>query len=409
MMAKQKLKTAVKRVLKRKRRGSILALAVVIMLILLATGTGLLSLGYNSRLRGIRHIAEIRARAAADAGLTKALYLMNQQLAAGTLLTSDLPGESNITLESCDSAFTYTVTGDASTGYFIQCTGTSGRVSKQITTSLRLYSPFDSAIFAKEGIKLRSNATIDQYNNDPEDGNLQFGTNSIASGAIELANGTVINADILIGPGGDPAYVIKDLGATITGEISTLPSEDTLDPIILPAWVQALSSEGSLETPQTITTSERYDNINLESGGTVTVSGDVTLYITDGIVLGNTAQIQLDNTNPDSSLTIYLGGNLEGKVGSCFNNLTADPTKFKIYGLNSCQNIVLKNSSELYAAIYAPEAMVNFGNSADTYGSVIAKDFDQGNAANFHYDAALKNATLADRAVTFRLSHWQEN
>jgi len=50
-----------------KKRGSAIPLAVVAVLILLAMGTGLLSLGMHSRIYSIRTTSDIAARSAADA------------------------------------------------------------------------------------------------------------------------------------------------------------------------------------------------------------------------------------------------------------------------------------------------------------------------------------------------------
>jgi len=55
------------------------SLAVVAILILLAMGTGLLRLGLSSRVFSIRKTSDIMARCAADAGLTMALFRMNEK------------------------------------------------------------------------------------------------------------------------------------------------------------------------------------------------------------------------------------------------------------------------------------------------------------------------------------------
>jgi len=68
-----------KKLLQSKKRGSAIPLVVVALLILLAMGTGLLSLGLNSRIFSIRTTSDIMARCAADAGLTMALFRMNEK------------------------------------------------------------------------------------------------------------------------------------------------------------------------------------------------------------------------------------------------------------------------------------------------------------------------------------------
>jgi len=404
---------------RRSRRGSVLALAAVVLMILLATGTGLLKLGLNSRLLAISHSSEIEARAAADAGLTKAICLLNQQLAAGTLLrtrsTSDstyssiyaLPAETNTSLESSDASYTYAVAGNPTSGYTVQCTGTSGRVSKTITSTLKLQSPFDFAVFTDSGLNFGPSSVLDWINFDLDDFGLQIGTNSTENDAIVLGANAVINGDVLVGPGGVPGDVIKDGGAQISGDFGALTSENTLPSIAVPTSLQLTSSSGDIITSKTINASGKYRNIDLSHSDVLKISGAVTLYITDNITLDNSAQIQIDNTTP-SSLILYLGGNLEGKNGGSINNLTKDATKFKIYGLDSCDNLRFKNSFELYAAIYAPEADVIFDNSAVAYGSVIADNFEQRNSAAFYYDTNLRDADATDPLITLAVSQWSE-
>ncbi len=80
-----------KKLIQSKKRGSAITLAVVVVLILLAMGTGLLRLGLNSRIFSIRTASDIAARSAADAGLTKALFEMNEKLKVDTWDSSSLP------------------------------------------------------------------------------------------------------------------------------------------------------------------------------------------------------------------------------------------------------------------------------------------------------------------------------
>jgi len=65
---------------KLKNRGVALPLALIAIVLLLTVGTSILSMGLNARVYSIRDASDISARCAADAGLTKALYEMNQKL-----------------------------------------------------------------------------------------------------------------------------------------------------------------------------------------------------------------------------------------------------------------------------------------------------------------------------------------
>jgi len=67
------------------RRGAVLATATFLTMLLLVTGVGLLALGRTARIISIRTAADVGARGAADAGLTKAIWVMNKRLKSGMM------------------------------------------------------------------------------------------------------------------------------------------------------------------------------------------------------------------------------------------------------------------------------------------------------------------------------------
>ena len=397
-----------KKLLQSKKRGSAIPLAVVAVLILLAMGTGLLSLGLHSRINSIRTTSDIAARSAADAGLIKALFEMNEKLKVEPWNDSSLPLGTNISLPNCDAVFSYTVTGDLSSGYTVESTGISGQAQRTVSCTLQLRGPFEAAIFTKNGMELNNSAVVDWYNNTEDDKIMQIGTNSTASGSVVLRNSATVYGDVVVGMGGDPGVVINDYGATVTGDTLALTERYVMQPVTVPEWLESLPSSGAIPNDTndtTITTSARYSSIDLGNSETVTISGDITLYITGDIILGNSAELGIED---GASLILYLGGDFEGKNSSTVNNETQDAQKLKIYGLDSCETIQFKNSSDFYGAIYAPNADLVMNNSANIYGSVVSKSFDQRNSGTFNYDVMLRDVSINDEAVYFTITNWHE-
>ena len=395
-----------KKLLKSKRRGSAIPLVMVAVMILLAMGVGMLTLGMSGRLYSIRTASDIAARCAADAGLTMALFEMNEKLKVKPWNDSSLPEATNESLPYCDAVFSYTVTGDPSTGYTIESVGTSGIAERKVVCILKPQGPFEFAVFAEEGAELKNSALVDWYNFDADDEILKFGTNSVASGTFIFKNSSTINGDVVVGVGGNPDIVIDDFGATITGETSALRESNVLPPIEVPEWLDSLPfSETITDDLLTVTNSAKYSSINLENEKTLLIDGDVILYVTGEIILGNSAEIQIDN---EASLVLYLGGDFEGKNSSTINNLTQEAKKLQIYCLDSCENMVFKNSSDFYGVIYAPNAEVIMNNSANLYGAVVAKGFEQRNSGTFNYDASLRDASVNDAVVRFVVTNWHE-
>jgi hypothetical protein len=394
-----------KKLLNSQRHGSAVPLVLIAVMILLAMGVGLLTLGMNGRIYSIRTASDIAARCAADAGMTKALYEMNEKLKVKPWNDSSLPEATNESLPYCNAVFSYTVTGNPGDGYTIEAVGTSGNAERKVVCVLKPQGPFEFAVFGDEGAELKNSALVDWYNFGADDEILKVGTNSVASGAFILKNSSTINGDVVVGVGGNPDVVIDDFGATITGETRALREANVLPSITVPPWLESLPSGGTIQNNTTVTNSAKYSDINLKNSKTLLIDGDIALYITGEIILGNSAEIQIDN---DASLILYLGGNFEGKNSSTINNLTQNAKKLQIYCLDSCENMVFKNISDFYGVIYAPDAEVIMDNSANLYGAVVARTFEQKNSAALNYDASLRDASVNDEAVRFVVTNWHE-
>ena len=125
-----------------RRRGSAIILVVFAVVVLTALGTSLLRLGLGSRVKAIRNADEISARCGADAGLTKAVFLMNQKLEAQAWDDPTLPKATDEVLPNCDATFSYKINArsiNSNKDFDIACTGRSGAAVKQISYFCHIY------------------------------------------------------------------------------------------------------------------------------------------------------------------------------------------------------------------------------------------------------------------------------
>jgi len=380
-------------------------LALIAVMILLAVGVGLLSLGYNGRIFSMRTASYISARSAADTGLTKALFEMNEQLKVKPWNDSSLPQEKEISLPNCDAVYSYTVTS-GSDGYILNSTGRCGQAEKTVGCVFKLQGPFEAAIFTKGLLNLNDSAVVDWYNYDKNDPSLKVGTNSIAPGSVALHGSAIVKGDVAVGVNGDTETAISVAsGAVIEGQTSALTEKVELLSVTVPEWLELLPSGGTIKGDTTITNSAKYSSIDLQNNKKITISGDVTLYITGDLILGNAAELQIED---GSSLVLYLGGDLEGKNSSAINNDSKNTKDLQIYGLDSCELMQFKNSTDFYGVIYAPNTDVVMNNSATVYGAAVSKSYDMKNSGVFMYDASLRNTDLDDEAVRFVVTNWHE-
>ncbi|MHC4693323.1 MAG: DUF7305 domain-containing protein [Planctomycetota bacterium] len=407
-----------KKLLQSKRGGFALALVLTAVILLLVVGIGLMSVGVHERVRGVRTTSEIAARSAADTGLTKALFTINRQLEKKTFNDNSLPHVTKELIPYANSSFSYQVTkstlSDGNDLYTVTSLGRSGRYNRSVRCTLEMKGIFEYAIWVAGQLNLKSGTTISAYNQDADDPPLQIGTNSTDSGAVTAKTGVTIDGDVIVGPGGDPDVVINNTTeASITGE--TYPSVVThkTPTVTVPQYLVDMVSGGSIGTSATLSSAGKYDSINL-GGATgydpnkvdkVNVNSNVEIYVTGDLKLGNGDEVIIQ---PDASLIVYLGGNLYVDNSGAINNLTKDPSKLQIYGLDTCKNMDFKNSGTFYGAVYAPNADVHLYNSFNLYGSVIANSFTQDMNANFYYDMNLREVDPTMIGVYMVIKRWSE-
>jgi hypothetical protein len=395
---------------KPREKGSAIVMVMIAVVLLLVVGGGLLSIGLQSQLTAVHTTSEILARCAVDAALVEAVFEMNEKLETVPWDDTLLPGATGKSLPNCDAIYSYIVTGDIDSDYFVDAVGVSGGSVRRITARLKLKGPFESAIFADKSIVIGDSALINWYNYGVGEKGLQIGTNSTDAGVIQLGNGVTVNGDIVVGMGGDPDVVIDAAWATITGDTYSMTEFYELPSVTVPEELLMLPSEGTITKDATITSSAKYDSINLGNSKTITIDWPVSLYVVGDMILKNSAELQVVDavTNPDAYLTLYLGGEVEVKNSGNINNLSADASSLQLYGLDTCESIVLKNSTDFYGTIYAPNADVEMSNAADLYGAIVADSFWQDNSSEFNYDASLRDVDTTDWGVYFVIENWSE-
>jgi hypothetical protein len=415
-----------KKLLQSKRRGSAIPLTVVAIIILLAMGVGLLSLGFNSRIYTIRNTSDIKARCAADAGLTMALFEMNEKLKVKPWNDSTLPQAINVKLPYYDATCSYRVIGSLAGGYILQSLGKSGNANRAVSATIKLQSGFSHAILTKDQLVLKSDTKVDGYNSaDPTDTEfiIDIGSQSNANDSVVLNMGCIVNGDVFVATGADLDDAIKGAG-TVTGDKYTSAPEP-LPPVtapVLPAKPAiTLTGQTMSLTPAD---NGSYPEINLlqqEIFDKKTVidtipsiievsGGDVVLHLTGDIQLGNSCEIIVKE---GSSLTIYTDGNIHCRNGSSIN-MEAPPEEAETLQIfttgQSTQFIDIKAKSEFTGTIYAPEDDVVLYANGDAYGSIVAKSFDYKAGGNFYYDEALRDSvSINDEAVVFVVNRWYES
>ncbi|MHC4477065.1 MAG: DUF7305 domain-containing protein [Planctomycetota bacterium] len=401
---------------RRKESGAVLVLAVVMVVILALIGMGMIRLAMNTRVLAARTVTDIAARHAADAGLTEAVRLMNKKLADEPVWDSgSLPGATDKPLPNCNASFSYTVEGSKTSGFSVSSTGKCGFATRTVHTRLSIESLW-FGVGVKEDVDIMSKTTFATI---PEGSDLTIRTNSTADNAIKLYPNTEIPGDVICGPGGDPDTVISTKSSShIDGYTYASEDEIQFPDVVVPE----LPYIGTLPAPDpcdpnlielTDADSGVYDAIILAQGKKLHIThGHVVIYVTGEVRLHNAAELRLldvNDGNVPASLDLYLGGEMQADQGSFLvteNHLTTG-TRLKIYGTNDCTSIILMNSGELSAAIYAPYADMELKNSGAAYGSFTGNSLELKNSGEFYYDTRLLDIDI-NEDTAYLVSRWWE-
>jgi hypothetical protein len=342
---------------------------------------------------------------------------MNEKLQVQPWSSSSLPSAKETSLLYCDATYTYNVTGDLNKGFIMKAVGRADNAERTVYATLGLKGLFEHAILTKGSLILKSNTVIDGYNSaDPFDTDFKvnIGTQSTEDSMVVLNSGVNVKGDILVGLGGNPDTVIKDLGAK-TGDQLGGTENDPLPQITPPTTLTATGLDLiAKSTTITITPADsgQYSNISLASSkyaGILEIDGgDVILHITGDIDLGNSCEIIVRDK---SSLTIYIDGDIISGNGASIGteNPTKDAMTLQLYGTGGIgQNLDIKAKNEWTGVIYAPNADVDLYANGDAYGAIVADSFEFKNGGNYYYDEALREVSMEDDGVSFVIERWYE-
>ena len=306
----------------------------------------------------------------------------------------------------------------------IEATGTVAyaglnSISKTLRAVLETGGPlplFNFGLFGDTGVVLGMNASLDSfdsrlgaYGGTNIHGLGHIGTNATHFGGITLNENSVLHGNAVTGYQSDPSQVIvQGNGSVITGAKTTLDEVKELPSVPAP---EGLPYQGGLVASgvsTVISQSGQYTDFILNNNARVTITSNVTLYITGTFALNNNAEIRISN---GCTASFYFGGNWSLASNSLFNNMSQDPSKLVLYGTDAFTGSkTFCNNFATYAAMYFPKAHIDFANNAAIYGSIVARSFTIGNNIAFHYDEALASLVSGPEAGTssFMMKSLQE-
>jgi hypothetical protein len=126
--------------------------------------------------------------------------------------------------------------------------------------------------------------------------------------AITLYSSAVVDGNLHVGVGGDPnSGILTYNNVVITGRKKALDWDWVPPDVVVPSYLLLATSKGTIRKDKTVRNDDKWDEINLRNSEILTINGDVTLYVTGDVLMGNGAGFVFTE---NISLVLYLGGDM---------------------------------------------------------------------------------------------------
>ncbi len=355
-------------------RGSIFLLSMVILTVLLVLGSSLIERSQNAVYRAAVEGRSAKAFHAAEAGIHKALYSLDQP--GGWVSYS---GDTNVAIPGggaavtispplVDRAATQRVTL-VSTGW-VEGPGGSHRYPHTVRVMAH-WDPdyFDFAVFGDVQVDVQ-NGKVDV---SPNGHVSELGTNNKNNGAVTISpQGTVIG-NVVVGFGATSPGSAVDSKGTISGTIDSLDMPKFMPSVkSIPAGATELGAV-SLSGTQLLTLGEgvyHMTSLSMSGQSAISCTGKVRIYL----------------GTPGSAVSAYASIS-----GNGFVNTTGDANNLLVYGFDNLAGITISGNGTLHGGIYAPKALITL-NSGNVYGSLIARKVTiNGSTSKVYYDETLSD------------------
>lgn len=397
------------------QRGSVLIMIISTIVVLSALTAGVVNLKTTSTYSQLYTNQQKLAYYLAESG---GRYIIPEVTAGLTQAITNFHGK-EFQLASSNDKFTISIdTATEAPNVLVVSTGivnagTSAEVRQTITYELESQSVFDYGAFATssndKAIEIKDDGYVDYFNSNDGpysglpgtySGNPLLAVNRTGSSSIKLKDDAIIYGDVYVGPGGSASNIKVEDDAEVKGSKLTLSDTRTMSAGTYD-WTQAGATnlgDEDLDGNDNLTLTAgtyRIDDLTMDDNATLTISGDVILYLTDDLEMkDDDNRIYINN---GASLTIYATGHddeikLRGNVDN--QNTVPKAEQFQIYADNDFDKIEVKlktseGDAKLYAAIYAPNSEVKFKEDTQLFGAAVGQKVKVEDDAAIHYDKAL--------------------
>lgn len=396
-------------------RGFITLLSLELVTIFSTVGLSFLIRSFGESHLGARHANRQAAFYLAEAGVDRAWSDLQANAAWGGVGYTTLPagGGYEVSVEQLGD----TLRKVTSIGHFpSNAPAAFGYQRRRIEAVLQVTSPsvFRFAVFGEERVRMKVNDEDDDGDGDDPENSTEhvlvdsydsslggylsqipghaghIGTNSIEDDSVRLrahaGEGSItVHGQVVVGPGlADPSTAVElDGNVTVSG---MPPIVSQSQPLPLPAVSPPAHCQG---------------NVQLKEGETLTLFEGSSPYCVGKLELKDQASLQVVG-----NVVVYAS---QLKVQDDAQvNAAGRPTQL-IVQITSEERVKLQDHVVFVGGLYAPQSKVKLKDDVTLFGSIIAERVKLKEAAEIHYDEALRNVGPSiGGSGTASLTSWRE-
>lgn len=375
-----------------RRAGSVLILAVMIMMLVATMTLAFLQIGVRFSRELSTRIDDERAMMLAEAALEESLVAMRTG-SSGSVATAAAPARQG-------DGVCWATASQVGTSLRLQvAAGMVGSGRAAVQRLVFMYPPgfLESfAIFANNDLTLESNVLVDSFDSTLGTYATQLamtGTGYVSDAAITGSNGNVtVNSSVEVWGDVHPGVgldVTVPGSSSVSGSLQSLPEHVVLPAVTTP--VLPYSGDMLVMLPGVLLPAGnyRFGTFRTFSNTSITVKGPAKIVVDNNFQLASNSSLTLDtNTGP---IEIYVKNlsNLASNAQIITTKKSAVDASLYFVG-STTQNATLSSNSDFYGRIYSQKGKVTINSNFRVYGSVVADRLVFNSNAKVHYDEALR-------------------
>lgn len=375
-------------------RGSVLVMALLVMLFLMGTAaaTTALTLSRQSVAKTAKEVD--CAYVAAEAGINHALY----ELHIDTDLGGDGVGNATGALGEGKYSATLTPVYAGVGRYTLRSIGTVGGIRRGVEAVVDRRSFQSAGCIGLDSLEIRG-GIVDSYDSTAGTYLSQVGPDGCAGRKAGIAS----NGDIDISGAHVHGHARPGPTGLVMGEVenisgSTVPNTEvmTVDPY---AYDPPIPSTGRHAGTVTFTSGTyRFKSFLVDGGQTATFAGDVVIYADDRFEISGSGQAIM---NRGATLTIHHGAGEIKLAGDGIINQDQTPASLNIYSATA-NRVEISGSAGFYGNLYAPKAQFIASEGSQLFGTFLAKTTKLSGGCRLHMDTSRGSSSRGFMVVMMR-------